>query len=153
MNSIMWKLCIGEHKPIWKLLIWSQLNWTSEKPLRLILRTGNGDFIQPMFSPWVLYYEMSCSHVSFFREVKLLQKTLKQLQTESNKRDSKLYANMFARVTKDSSVATKVTGVSLFLSVFNIYIYIFEDKRSEPPFMYFIRLVLNCVLIFSLFML
>ncbi|XP_044475680.1 70 kDa peptidyl-prolyl isomerase [Mangifera indica] len=41
------------------------------------------------------------------REVKLLQKTLKQLQTESNKRDAKLYANMFAFVTRDSSVATK----------------------------------------------
>ncbi|GAY33306.1 hypothetical protein CUMW_281780 [Citrus unshiu] len=26
---------------------------------------------------------------------------------ESNKRDAKIYANMFARVTKDSSVATK----------------------------------------------
>lgn len=41
------------------------------------------------------------------REVKLLQKSLKQLQAESNKRDAKFYANMFARVTKDSSVATK----------------------------------------------
>ncbi|KAJ0026022.1 hypothetical protein Pint_08628 [Pistacia integerrima] len=41
------------------------------------------------------------------REVQSLLKTLKQLQTESNKRDAKLYANMFARVTKDSSVATK----------------------------------------------
>ncbi|KAK9215809.1 hypothetical protein WN944_007815 [Citrus x changshan-huyou] len=41
------------------------------------------------------------------REVKLLQKSLKQLQAESNKRDAKFYANMFVRVTKDSSVATK----------------------------------------------
>ncbi|KAK0576333.1 hypothetical protein LWI29_015602 [Acer saccharum] len=41
------------------------------------------------------------------REVKLLQKKLKQLQTESNKRDAKLYSNMFTCVTKDSSVATK----------------------------------------------
>ncbi|KAA8528448.1 hypothetical protein F0562_035803 [Nyssa sinensis] len=41
------------------------------------------------------------------REVKLCQKSLKQLQAESNKRDAKLYANMFARMTKDSFVATK----------------------------------------------
>ncbi|KAK4859605.1 hypothetical protein QYF36_008514 [Acer negundo] len=41
------------------------------------------------------------------REVKLLQKKLKQLQTESNKRDAKLYGNMFTCVTNDSSVATK----------------------------------------------
>ncbi|KAL5777574.1 hypothetical protein ACOSP7_010500 [Xanthoceras sorbifolium] len=41
------------------------------------------------------------------REVKLLQKKLKQLQTESNKRDAKLYGNMLARLTTDSSVATK----------------------------------------------
>lgn len=41
------------------------------------------------------------------REVTLLQKSLKQLQAESNKRDAKFYANMFAHVTKDSSVATK----------------------------------------------
>ncbi|KAJ4701592.1 Peptidylprolyl isomerase [Melia azedarach] len=41
------------------------------------------------------------------RDVKLLQKKLKQLQTESNKREAKLYANMFARVTKDSSVSAK----------------------------------------------
>lgn len=38
----------------------------------------------------------------------MLQKSLKQLQAESNKRDAKFYANMFAHVTKDSSVATKV---------------------------------------------
>ncbi|KAL9450206.1 hypothetical protein AB3S75_012022 [Citrus x aurantiifolia] len=41
------------------------------------------------------------------REVKLLQKSLKQLQAEGSKRDAKFYANMFARATKDSSVATK----------------------------------------------
>ncbi|GLT93914.1 hypothetical protein SLE2022_116840 [Rubroshorea leprosula] len=41
------------------------------------------------------------------REVKQIQKTLKQLQAESNKRDAKLYSNMFARMTKDSSTTTK----------------------------------------------
>ncbi|XP_057974823.1 70 kDa peptidyl-prolyl isomerase-like isoform X2 [Malania oleifera] len=41
------------------------------------------------------------------REIKLMQKSLKQLQVESNRRDAKLYSNMFACVTKDSSVATK----------------------------------------------
>ncbi|EXC36632.1 Peptidyl-prolyl cis-trans isomerase FKBP65 [Morus notabilis] len=41
------------------------------------------------------------------REVKLIQRNLKQLQVESNKRDAKLYANMFARtpiVTKKLKV-------------------------------------------------
>ncbi|KAE8715630.1 Peptidyl-prolyl cis-trans isomerase FKBP65 [Hibiscus syriacus] len=41
------------------------------------------------------------------REVKLLQKTLRQLQVESNKRDAKLFTNMFARASKDSSVPIK----------------------------------------------
>ncbi|XP_041021479.1 70 kDa peptidyl-prolyl isomerase-like isoform X2 [Juglans microcarpa x Juglans regia] len=41
------------------------------------------------------------------REVKLIQKNLKQLQADSNKRDSKLYKNMFARMTRDTPVATK----------------------------------------------
>ncbi|GLT61745.1 hypothetical protein SLA2020_344280 [Shorea laevis] len=41
------------------------------------------------------------------REVKQIQNTLKQLQAESNKRDAKLYTKMFARMTKDSSTATK----------------------------------------------
>ncbi|XP_062163498.1 70 kDa peptidyl-prolyl isomerase-like isoform X2 [Alnus glutinosa] len=41
------------------------------------------------------------------REVKLIQKNLKHLQAESNKRDSKLYINMFARMTRDTPVATK----------------------------------------------
>ena len=40
-------------------------------------------------------------------EVKLIQKNLKQLQAERNKRDSKLYINMFARMTRDTPVATK----------------------------------------------
>lgn len=44
-----------------------------------------------------------------FREVKLIQKSLKQLQAESNKRDMKLYANMFVHTTKDPSVAKKVS--------------------------------------------
>ncbi|XP_015900479.1 peptidyl-prolyl cis-trans isomerase FKBP62 isoform X1 [Ziziphus jujuba] len=41
------------------------------------------------------------------REVNLMQKNLKQLQVESNKRDAMLYTNMFSRMTKDSSTATK----------------------------------------------
>lgn len=42
------------------------------------------------------------------REVKSVQKTLTQLQLERNKRDSKLYMNMFSKyVVTDSSVANK----------------------------------------------
>ncbi|XP_028796053.1 peptidyl-prolyl cis-trans isomerase FKBP62 [Neltuma alba] len=41
------------------------------------------------------------------REVKQLQRKLKQLQLESDKRDAKLYANMFAHKEKDSPVVTK----------------------------------------------
>ncbi|OVA08617.1 Peptidyl-prolyl cis-trans isomerase [Macleaya cordata] len=41
------------------------------------------------------------------REVKSIHKTLKQLQSESNKRDAKLYTNMFARMSKDSAIVTK----------------------------------------------
>lgn len=41
------------------------------------------------------------------REVKSIQKTLKQLQAASNKRDAKLYTNMFAGMAKDSSTGTK----------------------------------------------
>ncbi|OAY23052.1 hypothetical protein MANES_18G047900v8 [Manihot esculenta] len=41
------------------------------------------------------------------REVKSLQTTLKQLQTESNKRDAELYSNMFARMTKQTSGGIK----------------------------------------------
>lgn len=41
------------------------------------------------------------------REVKAVQQKLKQLQAESNKRDAKLYANMFSRMTQDISTATK----------------------------------------------
>lgn len=41
------------------------------------------------------------------REVKLMQKNLKQLQGESNKRDAKLYSNMFAPMRNDTAVATK----------------------------------------------
>ncbi|WCJ35596.1 Peptidyl-prolyl cis-trans isomerase FKBP65 [Euphorbia peplus] len=37
------------------------------------------------------------------REVKSLQKTLKQLEAESNKRDAKFYSNMFARMTSSSA--------------------------------------------------
>ncbi|RDX74232.1 Peptidyl-prolyl cis-trans isomerase FKBP62, partial [Mucuna pruriens] len=38
------------------------------------------------------------------REVKVIQKKLKQLQADSDKKDAKLYGNMFARKTKDSAV-------------------------------------------------
>lgn len=38
-----------------------------------------------------------------------MQKSLKQLQGESNKRDAKLYTNMLAHMRNDSSVATKVS--------------------------------------------
>ncbi|PHU20675.1 70 kDa peptidyl-prolyl isomerase [Capsicum chinense] len=41
------------------------------------------------------------------REVKLIQKTLKQLQAESNMRDAKLYATMFARLSNENSSAAK----------------------------------------------
>jgi len=41
--------------------------------------------------------------------VKLLQAHLKKLQVESNKRDAKLYANMFDRTAKESNVVAKVT--------------------------------------------
>lgn len=41
------------------------------------------------------------------REVKLIQKTLKQLQSESNKRDAKLYTTMFARLSNENSSAAK----------------------------------------------
>ncbi|XP_020083595.1 peptidyl-prolyl cis-trans isomerase FKBP62-like isoform X2 [Ananas comosus] len=41
------------------------------------------------------------------REVKALQSTLRKLQVESNKRDAKLYANMFERMSKDADVALK----------------------------------------------
>nr|GMD89177.1 peptidyl-prolyl cis-trans isomerase FKBP62-like isoform X1 [Ipomoea batatas] len=41
------------------------------------------------------------------REVKLMQKNLKQLQVESNKRDANLYTTMFARMLNENSPATK----------------------------------------------
>ncbi|KAI3409041.1 Peptidylprolyl isomerase [Psidium guajava] len=41
------------------------------------------------------------------REVKILERSLKQLQTESNRRDAKVYSNMFARMTMDTSLAIK----------------------------------------------
>lgn len=41
------------------------------------------------------------------REVKMIQKRLRQLQAECNKRDAKMYANMFSRLTKDTDVPTK----------------------------------------------
>ncbi|XP_071710598.1 70 kDa peptidyl-prolyl isomerase-like isoform X3 [Rutidosis leptorrhynchoides] len=41
------------------------------------------------------------------REVKSIQKTLRQLQAESKERDAKLYTNMFSRMAKDCSIGTK----------------------------------------------
>ncbi|KAK7321630.1 hypothetical protein VNO77_32458 [Canavalia gladiata] len=41
------------------------------------------------------------------REVMVLKKKLKQLQAENDKKDAKLYENMFAHKTKDSSMAIK----------------------------------------------
>lgn len=47
------------------------------------------------------------------REVKLLQKTLRQLQVESNKRDAKLFTNMFAQMSKGSSMPVKKLKVEI----------------------------------------
>lgn len=44
----------------------------------------------------------------FLREVKIIQKKLKQLQADKDKKDAKLYENMFSCKTKDSSTAIKV---------------------------------------------
>ncbi|KAL6843501.1 hypothetical protein ACP4OV_026563 [Aristida adscensionis] len=41
------------------------------------------------------------------KEVKLLQANLKKLQVESDKRDAKLYANMFDKAAKESDVVSK----------------------------------------------
>ncbi|XP_026393364.1 70 kDa peptidyl-prolyl isomerase-like isoform X1 [Papaver somniferum] len=41
------------------------------------------------------------------REVKILHKTLKQLRSESNKGDAKLYTNMLTRMREDSTVVSK----------------------------------------------
>ncbi|XP_020547891.1 70 kDa peptidyl-prolyl isomerase isoform X2 [Sesamum indicum] len=41
------------------------------------------------------------------REIKLIQKSLKQLQAESNRRDAKLYKAMFPSTSKDASTAAK----------------------------------------------
>ena len=49
----------------------------------------------------------------------MIQKNLKQLQAESDKRDSKLYMNMFAHMTRDTPLATKVSDVSLILLASN----------------------------------
>ena len=56
-----------------------------------------------------------------YREVKLLQKTLKQRQAESNQQDAKLYANMFPQPAKNLAVVTKVCFCFIsFLLVFLI---------------------------------
>jgi hypothetical protein len=67
----------------------------------------------------ICYAVPQTSYGCFSREVKLIQKNLKQLQAESNKRDSKIYINMFARMTRDTPVATKVSGASVILVAFN----------------------------------
>ncbi|CAI9298853.1 unnamed protein product [Lactuca saligna] len=41
------------------------------------------------------------------KEVKSIHKTLKQLEAQSNKRDTKLYTNMFAQMANDCSIQTK----------------------------------------------
>jgi FK506-binding protein 4/5 len=41
------------------------------------------------------------------KEVKLIQKRLKQHQAKSNKRDAKLYSNMFVHMRRDSTVPSK----------------------------------------------
>lgn len=51
------------------------------------------------------------SECTFVREVKILERSLKQLKAESNRRDAKIYSNMFARTTKDTSMAIKVSGL------------------------------------------
>lgn len=70
---------------------------------------------------------------SFSREVKLIQKNLKQLQADSNRRDSKLYKNMFAHMTRDTPVATKVSGVSLILLPRRQFIYIWCHGEAFFP--------------------
>lgn len=49
--------------------------------------------------------------------MKSIQRTLKQLQAESNKRDAKLYRNMFACLTKDSSQELKASHLVFSLIV------------------------------------
>ncbi|CAI9294082.1 unnamed protein product [Lactuca saligna] len=41
------------------------------------------------------------------KEVNSIHKTLKQLEAQSNKRDTKLYTNMFAQMANDYSIQTK----------------------------------------------
>lgn len=60
---------------------------------------------------------------TFVREVKILERSLKQLQAESNRRDAKVYSNMFARMTKDTSMAIKVSGLIFEMGInFDIFI-------------------------------
>ena len=76
---------------------------------------------------------------SISREVKLIQKNLKQLQAESDKRDSKLYMNMFAHMTRDTPLATKVSDVSLILLASNDHkvgkYYAMFGFHPEVPFL------------------
>jgi len=45
----------------------------------------------------------------------MIQKRLKQLQAESNRRDAKIYANMFSRITKYTDIPTKVCIYSFWV--------------------------------------
>ncbi|XP_059459675.1 70 kDa peptidyl-prolyl isomerase-like isoform X2 [Corylus avellana] len=70
------------------------------------------------------------------REVKLIQKNLKRLQAESNQRDSKLYINMFARMTRDTPVATKKLKVEKVEDDENVAMEIEMERvgdSSAPP--------------------
>ncbi|XP_071687814.1 70 kDa peptidyl-prolyl isomerase-like [Rutidosis leptorrhynchoides] len=54
-----------------------------------------------------IFFFWFLNFVLFYREIKVFQKTLRQLQAESNERDAKLYTNMFTRMAKDCSIGTK----------------------------------------------
>ncbi|GLT72287.1 hypothetical protein SLA2020_442370 [Shorea laevis] len=67
------------------------------------------------------------------REVKLIQKNLKQLKAESNKRESKLYINMFARMTRDTPVATKKLKVEKAEDEENVAVEMESVADSSAP--------------------
>ncbi|CAJ1972793.1 unnamed protein product [Sphenostylis stenocarpa] len=60
------------------------------------------------------------------REVKVIQKKLKQLQVDKDKKDAKLYENMFAPKTMDSSMAMK-----FLISVAVIRLKVENDAREN----------------------
>lgn len=68
--------------------------------------------VNPLEMQFIMKFYSLCgiSHCHS-REVKLIQKNLKQLKVESNKRDATIYTNMFSRMTNDPSTATKVNGL------------------------------------------